>query len=124
MKKKKKLVAEIEGIKNKERRGNPCKQYSLKAIFDGWYDCYEIGQAKIFLNKGEIWKIGKTCLDENKRYPNGFPDGRLLMFTEFSGTAKQCLIVEKMKLYAYIYSKENTKRTIPLTLPPGNKQFK
>lgn len=117
-----KLFAEIEGIKSNERKGNPCDQYVLLASLSGWYFCEHSG--KIFLQAGETWKIGKTCLDEKIRYGGSIPDKRLRFKSEFSGTAEQCLIVEKIKLYAYFLSPENQKREIPLILPPGNKIFR
>ncbi|TAD97683.1 MAG: hypothetical protein EAZ97_12120 [Bacteroidetes bacterium] len=73
------------------------------------------------MNVGEIWKIGKTCLEEKERYSEGLPDKRLRFKTEFKGTAEQCLIVEKVKLYGYVFYPENQKRQNPLILPPGNK---
>ena len=78
----------------------------------------------IFLNSFEIWKIGKTCAGEEGRYKNGLPDDRLEYIQEFSGTALQCLIIEKVKLYAYFYYPENQQRTNPLHLPPGNKIYR
>ena len=114
-----KLIAEIVGIKSKVRKGDPCDQYVLKASISGWYACVHRGT--IFLQTGEIWKIGKTCLGENGRYPQNLPDDRLLYFPEFKGTAEQCLIVEKVKLYSYFLSPENQKREKPLPLPSGNK---
>jgi hypothetical protein len=117
-----KLFAEIEGIKSNERKGNPCDQYVLLASLSGWYFCEHSG--KIFLQTGETWKIGKTCLEERIRYSEGLPDDRLFYFPQFKGTAEQCLIVEKIKLYAYKGSIENQKCEIPLILPPGNKIFR
>lgn len=76
------------------------------------------------MKAGDIWKIGKTCLDDDTRYQGGFPDERLFMFRKFEGTAEQCLMVEKVKLYAYFLSTENMNRTLPLVLPPGNKIYR
>jgi len=118
-----KLIQEIKGIKDKTRNGNPCDQYVLRASFSGWYICYKCPSQKVYLEAGEIWKIGKTC-EPNSRYPQGVLDERLEYLREFSGTAEQCLIVEKVKLYAYFFYPENQKRTIPLILPAGNKIFR
>ncbi len=117
-----KLIAEIVGIKSKVRKGDPCEQYVLVAAESGWYVCSH--QGKIFLQIGETWKIGKTCLGEEKRYSQNLPDSRLRFRNEFTGTAEQCLIVEKVKLYAYFFSPENQKREKALPLPPGNKIYR
>jgi hypothetical protein len=114
-----KMTAEIEGIKAKYRKGNPCKQYVLRASEAGWYFCEHT--QKIWLEEGEIWKIGKTCLSEKGRYSKGSHDKRLIFAEQFSGTAEQCLIVEKVKLFAYPLFPENINRKNPLLLPPGNK---
>ncbi|GEM_PF-6639938 len=108
-----KMISEIEGIKAKTRIGNPCAQYVLEATLDGWYYCHHLPSKRIYLNAGQTWKIGKTCMEDDTRYQGGFPDERLLMFREFEGTAEQCLLVEKVKLYAYFLSTENMSRTLP-----------
>jgi len=117
-----KMMTEIKGLKSKPRLGDPCDQYVLEARFAGTYRCEHRGT--IFLNSFEIWKIGKTCAGEEGRYKNGLPDDRLEYIQEFSGTALQCLIIEKVKLYAYFYYPENQQRTNPLHLPPGNKIYR
>lgn len=117
-----KMTTEIKGLKSKPRHGYPCKQYILTARVAGVYRCEH--QGTILLNTGEIWKIGKTCMNKEDRYKSGFPDRRLRMLEEFSGTALQCLIVEKIKIYAYFYYPENQQRTNPLHLPPGNKIYR
>ncbi|TAD97685.1 MAG: hypothetical protein EAZ97_12130 [Bacteroidetes bacterium] len=116
-----KLIGEIIGIKSKTRKGDPCDQYVLRARVLGLYGCIHSLNKQIFLNAGEIWKIGKTCLEKKDRYSGGLSDDRLTFVREFSGTAEQCLIVEKIKLYAYVFYPENQKRLNPLILPPGNK---
>jgi len=118
-----KLIQEIKGIKDKTRKGNPCDQYVLRARTAGWYACYKCPSQKVYLEAGEIWKIGKTCFEEKIRYSK-LPDSRLVFARQFSGTAEQCLIVEKVKLYAYFFYPENQKRTKPLILPAGNKIFR
>jgi hypothetical protein len=117
-----KMIAEIEGIKRKDRTGARCEQYAIVANFAGFYFCEHRGT--IYLQKGEIWKYGKTCLGENKRYSGGLDDNRLSFRTQFKGTEIQCLIVEKVKLYTYSLSTENLKRENKLILPPGNKIFR
>ena len=119
-----KMIAEIEGIKRRSRQGIYCVQYVLYASVSGYYPCFDNVIQNIYLKQGEIWKIGKTCMPTEKRYSPDYPDERLLLKREFEGTAEQCLIVEKVKIYAYFYSKENQRREIPLTLPPGNKIYR
>jgi hypothetical protein len=119
-----KLIAEIEGIKRKERVGTGCEQYVLYARFDGFYPFPQQPGNLIKLNKGEIWKIGKTCNGQNGRYPCSLPAENLVYEPQFKGDAVQCLIAEKVKLYAYTFSPENLKRSFPLILPPGNLIFR
>jgi hypothetical protein len=115
-----KMIAEIEGIKRKTRVGKACEQYVLYARFDGFYPFPQQPGKLIKLNKGEIWKIGKTCSGQTGRYPSSLPAENLLYEPQFKGDATQCLIVEKVKLYAYTFSAENLRRSFPLFLPPGN----
>jgi len=119
-----KLIREIKGIKDKIRKGNPCVQYTLIATRNAWFACYKCPSQKVYLEAGEIWKIGKTCFEQEERYKGGLPDSRLTFSREFVGTAEQCLIVEKVKLYAYFFYPENQKREKPLILPAGNKIFR
>ncbi len=72
-----KLIAEITGIKNKVRKGDPCDQYVLRTRISGWYVCFHDPTKQVYLQEGETWKIGKTCLDETVRYPQT-PDKRLI----------------------------------------------
>jgi hypothetical protein len=119
-----KMIAEIEGIKRKERTGKSCIQYAFTASSSGYYPCFNCENGLIYLNKNETWKIGKTCLAEDERYSGGYPDARLLFRRQFEGSEIQCLIVEKVKLYAYRFSKENTSRSEKCFLPPGNKIYR
>jgi len=99
-----------------------CEQYALVARVSGWYPCYNCGtETKIFLNKGEVWKYGKTCNGSIKRYPNGLPDNNLEYFIQFRGTEDACLIEEKRKIYNYPNLPECIARKIKLLRPPGNK---
>jgi hypothetical protein len=118
-----KLIGEIERVKSKPRKGNPCDQYTLRAKVAGVYPCFHSPQLTINLREGEIWKIGKTCLEEEIRYSR-LPDNRLVFVREYSGTAEECLIIEKYKIYAYARMPENQARETPLILPPGNKIFR
>ncbi len=119
-----KMIAEIEGIKRKGRGGELCEQYVYLASVDGYYACAHSPSGKIYLKQNETWKIGKTCLEEKIRYSSGKPDFRLTYLPQFKGTASQCLIVEKVKLYAYLYSLENMQRKQKLILPPGNRIYR
>jgi hypothetical protein len=117
-----KMIAEIEGIKRKERVGEICIQYVLIARREGFFSSFH--SENVWLNENDIWKIGKTCLRESERYPSGLPDARLFFNEEFRGTETQCLIVEKVKLYAYFFTSENRIRSKKLILPPGNKIYR
>ena len=117
-----KMETEIKGIQGKERRTDKlCEQYALVARVSGWYPCYNCGtETMIYLNKGEVWKYGKTCNGEKGRYKDGLPINNLVYVKEFIGTEEECLIQEKLKIYNYAGLPENVKRQIKLIRPPGN----
>ncbi len=112
---------EIERIIEKNCKFDVCIQYALVARVDGWYSCYGCTSGKIFLKAGEIWKYGKTCLGEIKRYAKGLPDSRLSFIVQFNGTEKECLVEEKNKIYNYPNLPESKLRKTLLVRPPGNK---
>ncbi len=117
-----KKAIEIERIADKTYPNNYCVQYALVALNDGWFPCYNCGVAEsIYLKEGEIWKYGKTCNGEQGRYPNGLPHKNLLFKIQFIGNEKQCLIMEKEKIYNYPNLPECLKRKIVLVRPAGNK---
>jgi len=121
-----KMVGEIERIQTKTFEPKLCVQYALVVLVEGWFVCYNGEIPTIYLKRGEVWKYGKTCLGQDKRYPNGLPDDRLIFKVEFTGTEEQCLIIEKQKIYNYYLLPENIERaarsgTKPLVRPPGNK---
>ena len=129
---------EIRKIDDKEYkvRDKPCIQYALIAIESGYYpilSCGNIMQDSVFLNSGDVWKYGKTCYDEEKRYRNKIyyqnekkgimlNNTRLRFVIQTTGTEKEMLIIERKKIYNYSLLPENILRKIPLPLPPGNKQ--
>ncbi len=115
---------EIERISDKKFDCEKCcEQYVLVAQEDGWYPCYQpqCEKATIWLNAGEVWKYGKTCLGEKKRYSSGLPTNNLIYAKQFEGTEQECLIEEKRKIYNYPLLPEAMARNIKLVRPPGNK---
>ncbi len=121
----KKLKKELSRILEKTHLTRPCIQYALVATQDGYYPSYNAG-GTVFLKAGEVWKYGKTINGENGRYMGGLPYPNLEFRIEFQGTEKQCLIIEKIKIYSYLLHAENIKRakktgTLPLFRPPGNR---
>ncbi len=115
----------LSRILEKTHLTRPCIQYALVASQDGYYPSYNAG-GTVFLKKGEVWKYGKTIHGENGRYPSGMPVKNLRFRKQFVGTEKQCLIIEKIKIYSYLLYPENIKRakiagTLPLFRPPGNR---
>jgi len=121
-----KKLKEIEQIKQKPAKekfntSESCEVYSLRAIENGYYPCYNCGNENtIYLFKGEIWKYGKTCIGEEKRYGN-LDELSLIYKREFTGTEKECLIIEKEKIYNYPSLPECLKRKQKLIRPAGNK---
>jgi len=121
-----KKLKEIEQIKQKPAKekfnnGNSCITYSLRARKNGYYPCYNCDNSdSIFLFASEIWKYGKTCIGEEKRYGD-LNSLSLRFFPEFEGTEQQCLVREKELIYAYPTLPECLKREIKLIRPAGNR---
>ena len=116
---------EIEGILEKSLTLKLGVQYALVATENGYYPCYNCITPTIYLKYGEVWKYGKTCIGEDKRYSD-LKAKKLFFQIQFIGTEEQCLIVEKQKIYSYFLLPENIERTTgtgtqPLMRPPGNK---
>jgi len=122
----KKKLKEIENIKSKAEKAKfnnneSCKTYSLRTRKNGYYPCYNcVNMDSIFLFSNEVWKYGKTCIGEDKRYTN-LEELNLRFYTEFIGTEKECLIREKELIYSYPTLLECLKRDFYLIRPPGNK---
>lgn len=118
-----KKAIEIERIIDKTYNDYKlCEQYALVALSNGWFPCFRCsGKDSIFLYEGEVWKYGKTCLGEEHRYASGFPTTNLRFQQQFKGTEKECLLMEKEKIYNYPNLPECRKRDFVLLRPPGNK---
>jgi len=117
-----KKAREIERIESHSFQYQNCEQYALVAAKDGWFPCYNCGTAdSIYLYKGEVWKYGKTCFGEQGRYQEGLPFKNLRFIQEFVGTEKECLVMEKEKIYNYPNLPECLKRNSVLIRPAGNK---
>jgi len=117
-----KKAQEIERIESHSFQYQNCVQYALVAAENGWFPCYNCGTLdSIYLYKNEVWKYGKTCKGESVRYANGLPAKLLVFEVEFEGTEKECLILEKEKIYNYPNLPECLKRNIVLIRPAGNK---
>jgi len=117
-----KKAREIERIESQSFQYQNCEQYALVASENGWFPCYNCGTTdSIYLYKGEVWKYGKTCFGEQRRYPNGLPYPNLRYILQFSGSEKECLIAEKEKIYNYPNLPESLKRNNVLIRPAGNK---
>lgn len=97
--------------------------YYLTATKDGFYPVYEYGKknpvGKIYLRKGEIWKIGETKNIKNgqqKRYSTSWLINNNLEYkTKMKGLKKNMQKFEKAKLKKY-FKKFGR-------LPAGNKCF-
>ncbi len=116
-----KKAQEIERIESHSFQYQNCEQYALVALNDGWFPCYNCDKDSIYLYAGEVWKYGKTCLGENLRYSNGLPTANLRFIQQFKGSEKECLIIEKEKIYNYPNLPECQKRNFVLLRPAGNK---
>jgi len=106
------------------RRINNCQQYSLRATESDWYPCYSCGDTTmVYLLKGEIWKIGEKCDDNDARYSESKLKAMALkLYPEFFGDKTACYEEQQRKIYYYPLLPENQKRKKKLGHPPGNKQ--
>lgn len=117
-----KKAKEIDRIENRTTDKEYCEQYALVAAKNGWFVCFNWDKCtKIYLQAGEVWKYGKTCNGQQKRYSMGLPFKNLRYVQQFIGTEKECLIQEKHKIYNYPNLPECQKRNVFLLRPPGNK---
>ncbi len=124
----------ISRVKKRTHKKEQCEQYALIAIYSDYYPVLQrgvkIANDSIWLNIGEVWKYGKTCVGELKRYPGQvyYYDGKYLLdfndlqyLIQFTGTETNCLIEEKKKIYNYPLLPECVIRTRKLIRPIGNK---
>jgi len=117
-----------------KRKKDICEQYALKARIAGWYPVLKDGEQNatdsIWLNPDEMWRYGKTCVEEKGRYPNGvyykdlkwkLTDKYLKYEIQFRGSETECLVEEKRKIYDYPLLPECLIRKRKLIRPAGNK---
>ena len=117
-----KKAREIERIESHSFQYQNCVQYALVAAENGWFPCFNCGTSdSIYLYQGEVWKYGKTCFSQEQRYPNGLPHYKLEYFIQFRGNEKECLVMEKEKIYNYPNLPECLNRNFVLIRPAGNK---
>ena len=93
------------------------EQYALRALEDGFYPVMKRGFANAreltWLNKGDVWKFGTTKNPLTRYSQTWLREMNLRYFTEFEGTLKEALQLERMKIVNFI---EQTG-----VLPAGNK---
>lgn len=102
------------------QKGTQVEQYALRVAEDGFYPVMKRGYANAqelgWLDKGEVWKFG-TTKNPLTRYSQSWLDKNGLRYsTEFSGTLKEALNLESMKILNF--------RGQNGFLPPGNKIIK
>ncbi len=130
----KKFERAIKRIVFRRHNKENCEQYALIAVRSAWFPLLKWGEAvasdSILLNEGEIWKYGKTCLGELGRYPGQiyYSDGKWFLdndkiryLKQFKGSEKECIIIERTKIYNYPLLPECIKRKRKLIRPPGSK---
>ncbi len=110
-----KMITEIERILKKTADYSGCELYYLHARTSGNYPVLGYSNkllGRVYLNSGEVWKVGQTCNGEDGRYNNGKyldfknPNIKLtktqLRYNRiYEGTYKQVLIMEKLTIYTY-----------------------
>ena len=111
----KKMQAEIEGIKAKDRGNKPTEQYALVTTEDGYYPNVRTG-GQDYLKKGEVWKYGQTSNPKQRYSEADLNNLKLEKVTQFVGSKEECLIREKIQIYGYVIKNGH--------LPSGNKIFR
>jgi len=129
-----KMISEIERILSKTTDYPRCELYYLHARVNGKYPILGYGNqiiGGVYLNKGEVWKVGQTCNGEDGRYPSDvyykntgqniiLTDANLEYIPISTGYYKEILILEKIMIYTYpIWSGHQE-----LLKPPGCKIFR
>jgi len=117
-----------------KRKKDNCEQYVLKVKIAGWYPILKDGERNatdsIWLNVNEVWRYGKTCIEEKGRYPNGvyykdtywkLTKDHLKYEIQFEGSEIECLAEEKRKIFDYPLLPECLRRDRKLIRPAGNK---
>ena len=113
----------VAGVAAREVAAVSVEQYTLRAAEDGFYPVMKRGfansQELTWLNKGDVWKFG-TTKNPLTRYSQSYLDniGEFGVYykTEFTGTLKEALTVERMKILNF--------RGQNGFLPAGNKMVK
>ena len=125
--------AAIDRTYKRKRQKENCEQYVLEVREAAWYPVLKRKQVlatdSIWLNEGEAWRYGKTCLTELGRYPSRIyyqdakwtlTDDDLKYERPFVGDETECLVKEKEKIYNYPLLPECLKRIRKLIRPAGN----
>ncbi len=124
----------ISRVKKRTHKKEQCEQYALIAIYSDYYPVLQrgvkIANDSIWLNTGEVWKYGITCIGETRRYSGQvyYYDGNIILTrkqleykVQFIGIEKECKIREKEKIYNYPLLPECINRKRKLIRPAGNK---
>ena len=85
----------------------------IKKIAEKYADRFK---EQLYLNAGDIWKIGETTRGKSRYSPSSYEYQNFRKVRAFSGTTTKLLILEKLNLYYYFFTH--------CELPPGNKVFK
>jgi len=110
-----KMSAEIEGILAKTTDYPNCELYYLTVRVSGYYPILGYGNqilGTVFLNVGEVWKVGQTGNGEEIRYSNSkyyvnkslnfmLSDIELDYVIIAQNNYKYILILEKLLIYTY-----------------------
>ena len=104
----------------------------MRARLSDWYPVLKRNQKvatdSIWLEEGEVWRYGKTCITEIGRYPGKiyYQDAKwkltlrnIVYDPEFIGSETECLVKEKEKIYNYPLLPECLKRKRKLIRPAG-----
>ena len=113
-----KMQAEIEHLQTRQD-GPDGFVYELRANTDGFYPCLNGASTTVYLDAGDIWKIGETTQGNNRYSDNWMQSigtGGVTMQRVYYGNQRQIKIQEKIMIYNYYFTHGH--------LPPGNKIFR
>ena len=119
----KKRDREIDRTWDRKLKNKYGVQYVLLATIDGDYPYSKNGDlSTVYLEKGQVWKIGETIRWDSKnrkqyRYSESWlRENNLKFIAAYEGTQGKIKIAEKKAIYTYYFRHGH--------LPPGNRIFR
>jgi hypothetical protein len=111
-------------ISERQRKNtDQAEQYVLRAVAPGYRTCYLCPEGRVWLEAGEIAKIGVST-DGQRRYTAEFYEQQGVYYVaEYRGDLTTAKNRELARLGSYPLLPENQKRTTKLLYPPLNSKL-